>query len=87
MVNALNRYLIQKLIRNLHGNSLDDIAVQRIAGSITSISITLEGADGLPTSFQLISRPFSEAMLFRVAAAYEGETNWHKNYQRYDLYV
>jgi aspartyl-tRNA(Asn)/glutamyl-tRNA(Gln) amidotransferase subunit A len=30
----------------------------------------------LPTSFQLIGRPFDEAMLFRIGAAYEGATDW-----------
>ena len=78
MTNALNKKLIQQLIRNLHGNSLDDIAVERIAGSIISISSTLEGAGRLPTSFQLIGRPFAEEMLFRVAAAYEDATNWNQ---------
>jgi aspartyl-tRNA(Asn)/glutamyl-tRNA(Gln) amidotransferase subunit A len=31
---------------------------------------------GLPVGFQLVGRPFAEATLFGVAAAYERETNW-----------
>ena len=32
----------------------------------------------LPTSFQLVGRPFSEATLLRVARAHEGVTDWHR---------
>ncbi|MFM9943266.1 MAG: amidase [Hyphomicrobiaceae bacterium] len=31
---------------------------------------------GMPVGFQLVGRPFAEAMLFRMAAAYERETGW-----------
>lgn len=31
---------------------------------------------GLPVGFQLVGRPFAEAMLLRLAAAYERETRW-----------
>ena len=31
---------------------------------------------GLPVGFQLVGRPFAEAMLLRLAAAYERETGW-----------
>ncbi len=31
---------------------------------------------GLPVGFQLVGRPFAEAMLFRMAAAYERATDW-----------
>ena len=33
-------------------------------------------ADGLPLSIQLIGHPFDEAMIYRVAAAYEEATRW-----------
>ncbi len=33
-------------------------------------------ANGLPCAFQLVGRPFDEAMLFRAARAYERETAW-----------
>ena len=35
-------------------------------------------ANGLPTAFQLIGRPFAEAELFLVGAAYEAATEWTK---------
>jgi aspartyl-tRNA(Asn)/glutamyl-tRNA(Gln) amidotransferase subunit A len=34
-------------------------------------------AAGLPASLQLIARPFAEARLLRVAAAYQSATDWH----------
>lgn len=34
--------------------------------------------NGLPASFQLVGRPFAEAKLLRVAAAYEAVTDWHE---------
>ena len=30
-----------------------------------------------PLAFQLVGRPFDEAMLFRVGHAYESATEWH----------
>ena len=35
--------------------------------------------NGLPIGFQLAGRPFSEARLFRVGAAYEGATDWTRH--------
>jgi aspartyl-tRNA(Asn)/glutamyl-tRNA(Gln) amidotransferase subunit A len=34
--------------------------------------------NGLPTSFQLVGRPFAEATLLRVAHAFQGATDWHR---------
>lgn len=34
--------------------------------------------NGLPTSFQLVSRPFDEVTLLRVAHAFEGVTDWSR---------
>ncbi|MCC6534408.1 MAG: amidase [Burkholderiales bacterium] len=33
---------------------------------------------GLPLSMQLVGRPFSEALIYRVAHAYERATRWHE---------
>ena len=32
----------------------------------------------MPTSFQLIGRPFAEALLFRLGHQYQRETDWHR---------
>lgn len=34
--------------------------------------------NGLPTSFQVVARPFAEASLLRVAHAFEGATGWSR---------
>lgn len=34
--------------------------------------------NGLPAGFQLVGRPFSEAMLLRAADAYQRVTDWHR---------
>ncbi len=34
--------------------------------------------NGLPVAFQLMGRPFSEALLFRAGHLYQRETDWHK---------
>jgi Asp-tRNA(Asn)/Glu-tRNA(Gln) amidotransferase A subunit family amidase len=33
---------------------------------------------GLPVGLQLVGRPFEEALLLRVGAAFESETRWYK---------
>lgn len=33
---------------------------------------------GLPIGLQITTKPFDEEMMFRIAFAYEQETNWHK---------
>ena len=35
------------------------------------------GANGLPIGLQIASRPFAEAVVLRVAAAFESATEWH----------
>lgn len=35
-------------------------------------------ANGLPSAFQLIGRPFSEARLLALGHAYQGATDWHE---------
>lgn len=47
-----------------------------IAG-IPAISIPAGFADGLPTGMQIISKPFDEEILLRIAFAYEQATDWH----------
>ena len=36
--------------------------------------------DGLPLSLQLIGHPFEEAMVYRIAAAYEHATGWTRRH-------
>ena len=36
--------------------------------------------DGMPTSFQLVGRPFDEALLFRLGHQYQRETDWHRRW-------
>jgi aspartyl-tRNA(Asn)/glutamyl-tRNA(Gln) amidotransferase subunit A len=34
--------------------------------------------NGLPCGMQLIGRPFAESLLYRLGAAYQGATDWHR---------
>jgi len=48
-----------------------------IAG-LPAISIPAGFADGLPIGLQIISKPFGEETILKVAHAYEQSTDWHK---------
>ena len=48
-----------------------------IAG-LPAISIPAGFADGLPIGLQIISKPFGEEAILKVAYAYEQATDWHK---------
>jgi aspartyl-tRNA(Asn)/glutamyl-tRNA(Gln) amidotransferase subunit A len=39
---------------------------------------------GLPIGLQLIGKPFDEAMLLRVAHAYQSATDWHTRHPDLD---
>ena len=39
-------------------------------------------SDGMPTSFQLVGRPFSELLLFRLGHRYQMETNLYREIPR-----
>ena len=36
--------------------------------------------EGLPIGLQIIGKPFAEAMVLRVAHAYESSTDWHRRH-------
>jgi aspartyl-tRNA(Asn)/glutamyl-tRNA(Gln) amidotransferase subunit A len=45
---------------------------------LPAISVTCGyTSNGMPTSFQLVGRPFSEALLFRLGHRSQQETRWH----------
>ncbi len=50
-----------------------------IAG-LPAISIPAGFADGLPIGIQIISKPFGEETILKVAHAYEQSTEWHKRW-------
>jgi aspartyl-tRNA(Asn)/glutamyl-tRNA(Gln) amidotransferase subunit A len=48
-----------------------------IAG-VPALSVPAGFAEGLPVGMQIIGKPFSEEMLFRIGYAYEQATDWSK---------
>jgi aspartyl-tRNA(Asn)/glutamyl-tRNA(Gln) amidotransferase subunit A len=48
-----------------------------IAG-VPALSIPAGFAGGLPVGMQLITKPFGEETIFKIAYAYEQATEWHK---------
>ncbi|MFN2378098.1 MAG: Asp-tRNA(Asn)/Glu-tRNA(Gln) amidotransferase subunit GatA [Candidatus Binatia bacterium] len=70
------------------GSRVDD-PLQMYLSDILTISAPLAGlpglsvpcgfdTGGLPIGLQLVGKPLDEAGLFRIAAAYEGATDWHR---------
>jgi aspartyl-tRNA(Asn)/glutamyl-tRNA(Gln) amidotransferase subunit A len=48
-----------------------------IAG-VPGISVPAGFSEGLPVGMQIIGKPFSEPVLFRISHAYQQATDWHK---------
>ncbi len=47
---------------------------------LPAVSVPCGFADGLPVGLQLAGRPFDEALVLRVASAYEAATTWHERH-------
>jgi aspartyl-tRNA(Asn)/glutamyl-tRNA(Gln) amidotransferase subunit A len=45
---------------------------------LPAMSVPCGLADGVPTAFQLVGRPFAEAALLRAADRYQRRTEWHR---------
>jgi len=70
------------------GELIDDPLAMYL-GDVFTISANLAGlpavavpcgadGDGLPIGLQILGKPYDEATCLRVAAAYEGATDWHR---------
>lgn len=53
------------------------IAAGNLAG-LPALTLPCGFADGLPVSFTLASRPFTENMLFSIGVEYQRQTGWHR---------
>jgi aspartyl-tRNA(Asn)/glutamyl-tRNA(Gln) amidotransferase subunit A len=63
-------------------------------GDLYTVSVNLAGlpgvsipcgfSEGLPVGLQLIGRPFGEETLFQTAAAYQRETDYHKQHPQWE---
>ena len=62
--------------------SAPSITMPFSVGGLPAIAIPcgLSRAEGLPLSLQIAAAPFAEAMVLRIAHAYQQATNWHKQH-------
>jgi aspartyl-tRNA(Asn)/glutamyl-tRNA(Gln) amidotransferase subunit A len=56
----------------------DVCAVSVNIAGIPALSVPAGFADGLPVGMQIIGKPLSEAILFRIGYAFQQATDWHK---------
>jgi aspartyl-tRNA(Asn)/glutamyl-tRNA(Gln) amidotransferase subunit A len=61
--------LVQRITRNTRPTNYLGLPALSVPAGFT--------ANGLPVAFQLMGRPYSEALLFRAAHRYQQETDWH----------
>jgi aspartyl-tRNA(Asn)/glutamyl-tRNA(Gln) amidotransferase subunit A len=73
----------------------DDAAIEKTYGRQARAPFNLTGSpamsvlsgfasSGLPLAIQIVAKPFQEAMIYRVAHAYEQATEWTKRRPVYD---
>ena len=54
----------------------DVFTVSAPLAGLPAISVPCGFSEGLPVGLQLVGRPFDEATIFRIAHAYERESEW-----------